>query len=231
MVSTVTQVETTQADLVILAAHPLELASFAASLGTGLRGTIAGLRIVARSVGVGLAEAGSGSARVLSEERPRAVLLVGSCGLYPGAEPFTPGKLLIPNRITGLDGAVLSGKAAFPDPMLITLEPDAALSDALAAATEPILRGPLGVTLAITTNDTLASELARASDCCAENLEALAVGLACRALGLPFAALLACTNEVGSRGRAQWAQHHTLAATTTATHVVSWLKQGAPGLR
>jgi hypothetical protein len=38
------------------------------------------------------------------------------------------------------------------------------------------------------------------------------------------------TNEVGSNGRAQWREHHPLAARTTADCVLRWLQAGSEGL-
>jgi nucleoside phosphorylase len=129
-----------------------------------------------------------------------------------------------------VDAAVLLGHAAFPSIMATQLAPDQALSDGLAGAGTTVLRAPLATTLAITTDDALASRLARDSGCVAENLEGLSVALACQARAVPFGAVLACTNQVGSAGRAQWAQHCRAAAEQSARLVMAWLAAGARGL-
>jgi nucleoside phosphorylase len=104
------------------------------------------------------------------------------------------------------------------------------LADGLARSAAGCARAPLASVLAITTDDALARGLGERSRCCGENLEGAAVGLACAAAGVPFAALLACTNEVGSRGRAQWAGGHRAAAQATAAALLAWLAAGAPNL-
>ena len=43
---------------------------------------------------------------------------------------------------------------------------------------------------------------------------------------VPFAAVLACTNEVGSRGRAEWLQWKDGAAAATSRLVLAWLADG-----
>ncbi len=217
-------------DVLLLAAHPLELAPFAKAWGPALRAEIAGLRVAGASVGVGAFAAGAGAARAILLERPRAALLVGSYGLYPGRGPFESLRLLIPSRIRAVDSATLAGKAAVPDVMRIVAEPQRDLAEALAQRAPEAARGELATTAAITTDDALAEELARASGCDAENLEALAVALACEDQGVPFAAVLACTNEVGSRGRSQWVQWKDGAAAATSRLVLAWLADRAPGL-
>jgi nucleoside phosphorylase len=216
--------------VLIVAAHRLELEGFSVALGAEFCGEVRGLRVAAASVGVGMTAAGAGTARRLLASPSPAAILVGSCGFYPGHAPFVAGALFVPDRLCAVDAAVLAGKAAFPQPMPTVLEPDDELSSALAMTCNGVRRGTLGTTLAITTDDALAHELAQRSGCEAENLEALAVGLCCQTLGVTFGAVLGCTNEVGSHGRAQWAEHHERAAQATAELVLRWLARGAPGL-
>lgn len=217
-------------DVLLLAAHPLELAPFAQAWGPALRAEIGGLRVAAASVGVGVFAAGAGAARAIMLERPRKALLVGSYGLYPGRGAFESLRLLIPSRICAVDGATLAGRAAMPDVMRVAVEPARGLAEALAQRAPEAARGTLATTAAITIDDALAAELARASGCDAENLEAIAVALACEDQAIPFAAVLACTNEVGSRGRAQWMQWKDGAAAATSRLVLGWLADGAPQL-
>jgi nucleoside phosphorylase len=218
------------ADVLLLAAHPLELEPFADALGAELRARLYDLELAAAAVGVGLAAAGGGAARSLCEHAPRAAVLIGSYGVYPGHGALAAACLLVPARVRAIDSAERAGKAAFPAAMAAEVEADATLCDALAASGEAIERGVVATTLGITTDDALARELGARSGCHGENLEALAVALACRAAGIAFAAVLACTNEVGAHGRAQWAQHRAAAADATAALVLRWLARGAPGL-
>jgi nucleoside phosphorylase len=217
------------ADVLLLAAHPLELEPFAGALGAELRARIGSLAVVAADVGVGLAAAGGGAARRLAEHAPRAAVLVGSYGVYPGHGPLAPGRVLVPARVCAVDGSERAGKAAFPAPMPVVCEPDVTLSGALATGATPVERGAVATTLGITTDDALARDLAARSGCYGENLEALAIALACQGAGVAFAAVLGCTNTVGSQGRAQWLEHRTTAAHATAELVRDWLARGAPG--
>jgi nucleoside phosphorylase len=138
--------------------------------------------------------------------------------------------VLVPARAFAIDGAERAGKAAFPQAMPVVSDLDVAICDALAAGATAVERGALATTLGITTDDALARELASRSGCYGENLEALAVALACKAAAVPFAAVLACTNEVGAQGRAQWLEHRAAAAAAVAQVVLGWLAGGATGL-
>jgi nucleoside phosphorylase len=226
-----------QIDVLVLVAHRLELSGFDGALDvtsdTGAKANdrmLHGVRIAAAEVGVGMPAAGSGTARALARVRPRAALLLGSFGAYPGPGSLPIGKLLVPSACHAVELSVLHAHAAMPDAMAQSAECDVALSNALAPRAANVARGVLATTLGITTDDALASELGERSGCCAENLEALAVALACSGAAVPFAALLACTNQVGARGRAQWAAEHANAARATASTVLAWLARGAPGL-
>jgi nucleoside phosphorylase len=189
-----------------------------------------GLRIAAAEVGVGITAAGAGSARALAQAAPRAVVLLGSFGAYPGPASLPIGQLLVPTTVHAIDPAVLQGRAALPDVMAQRSECGAELAAELARSSANVARGALATTLGITTDDELARELGERSACCAENLEAVAVALACDSAQIPFAALLSCTNHVGSLGRAQWAAEHANAARATANALLAWLARGAPGL-
>ena len=217
------------ADVLLLAAHPLELEPFAAALGPGLRARVAAVIVAAADVGVGLAAAGSGTARRLVEHAPRTAVLVGSYGLYPGGSALVPGRVFVPARLFAVDGAERAGRAAFPAAMPAAFEPDAALCEGLASTVPHVERDALATTLGITIDDSLAHELGTRSGCHGENLEALAVALACHGAGVAFAAVLGCTNTVGSQGRAQWLEHRATAARATAELVLEWIARGAPG--
>jgi len=222
-----------QADLLILAAHAPELVGLRDVLGTELRGSIAGVRVVCATVGVGLPAAAAGTMRRLLDApaRPCAVLLLGSCGLYPRGVPFRPLQAVVATEVRLVDASVLHEQAAFPAPMQLSRAPDTALGDGLALSDPSALRGAVATTLAITTDDELARNIARTSECLAENLEAFAVSLACGARDVPFVSLLVATNAVGSSGREQWRTHQREAAERGARLVIDWLERGALGLQ
>jgi nucleoside phosphorylase len=218
------------ADLLILAAHAPELLGLREALGTTLAGVVDGLRVVCATVGVGLPAAAAGTMRHVRDARPRAVLLLGSCGLYPRRTAWKPLQAVLPKTIQLVDSTVLAHKAAFPAPMQLVLETDRALADGLAEAEPSALRGAVANTLGITIDDQLAGRLGRKTSCCAENLEAFSVAVACAARDLPFAAVLVTTNVVGSGAREQWRKHQRKAAERGARLVLEWVARGARGL-
>ena len=70
-------------DVLLLAAHPLELAPFAQALGAGMAAELHGLRVAAADVGVGLPSAGPGAASpraatVNTPTKPTAAAGIGS---------------------------------------------------------------------------------------------------------------------------------------------------------
>jgi nucleoside phosphorylase len=218
------------ADLLILAAFAPELAGFRGALDPGLSGIVSGVHVACATIGVGLPAAAAGVTQRLREVRARAVLLVGSCGVYPGHAPFVPLQAVIPTQVTLVDASVLAQKAAFPGLMELSHATHEAMSDGLAAQAGTALRGALATTLSLTTDDALAHSIGEHSACVAENLEALAVVAACTAQSPPCACLTIATNAVGSLGREQWRTYHGPAAERAAQLTLSWLESGAPGL-
>jgi nucleoside phosphorylase len=217
------------ADVLVLAAHAPELVGLRATLGLGLSGAVRGVRVVCATIGVGLPAAGSGAMRHLRDTKPRSMVLLGSCGMYPHVG-HAPLDLLVPRSVQLIDPSVVAGKAAFPEPMQTTLEADEALSHGLATCTPDAKRGALATTMSITTDDVLAARLGKKTGTVAENLEAFSVVLACAAAGVPFASVLAVTNTVGSQGRKQWAKYRRKAADHSARLLLDWLHRGARGL-
>jgi nucleoside phosphorylase len=218
------------ADLLILAAHAPELVGLRSELGTALSGVIADVRVMCATVGVGLPAAAAGTMRHVRDARPRAVVLLGSCGLYPRRSEFRALQAVVPQAVRLVDANTLLDKAAFPAPMQLVVEADATLSGSLAESDPSCLRGEVATTLSITTDDALARSIGRKSGCGAENLEAFAVALACATRDVPFATVLISTNEVGSSGREQWRKYQRKAAERGGRLILDWLHQGARGL-
>jgi nucleoside phosphorylase len=206
-------------DTLLLAAHELELAPLAHELAEQPH---LAARCATAAVGVGIASAGAGAARALSEHAPARVVLLGSAGVYPGCFAFVPGELTAAARIELVDAARVAKRAQVPAPMTTEATTSRTLTDSLCAIAKVARRVAVATTAAITVDDTLANELAT-TGCEVENLEALPVALACAAVGVPFAALLGITNEVGANGRAQWHTHHDNAANACAQALLAWL--------
>lgn len=215
-------------DVLIVVAHPMELAGLGQGFGTT---PVRGLHVATCGVGVGLPAASVGTARSVRDMRPRAVILLGSCGIFPDASGSAALlQPVVPDDIQLVELAVATKQAAFPDPMPRSAAVDRALAEGLARFAPDVRRGSLATTLGITTSDDVARTLERASGCSTENLEALGVALACEAERVPFAALLVITNVVGSSGRTDWLRNHEPAAVRGGRVVIDWLEAGAPGL-
>jgi nucleoside phosphorylase len=216
-------------DVLVVAAHAPELVGLRPMLTEKLDGSIRGLRVVGKTLGIGMPVAGGAMANRLQQLSPRCVVLLGSCGVYAGIADYRPNDVLVASRITLFDHAVAAGRAAFPDPMTTTLETHTLLATGL--GTGPRTRvAQVATTLSITIDDALAGTVHRASGCEGENLEAFSVALACHAASVPFAAVLGVTNIVGSRGREDWRTYQRSAAVAAADCVIAWMQQGAQGL-
>ncbi len=212
-------------DVLLLAAFPPELAALRSTLGDDLRGPVGALDVAARAVGIGLVASAVGAAASLDALRPRAVVLLGTCGVYPGAA-IAPLGVAVARKLRLVEPSVVERRASFPDPMAIETDADPALSEGLRNGGGAV--ADVATTLAVTTDDALAALLA--SGAAVEHLEAFAVASACAASGVPFAAALGVANVVGSEGRAQWRAQHRVAADAAIQLVLAWLAAGGPGL-
>ena len=150
------------------------------------------------ALGVGPLRAAAAMARSLARARPRAVLLVGSAGAYPGGPPV--GAVVSGGRLGWCDGASAVGAAYTPLPPP-PLQADADLSARLGLTAAAVLTVP-----AITTDPAMVAALAHSAGgpWAVEHLEATAVALACAAAGVPFACALGIANRVGPDAHAEW---------------------------
>jgi futalosine hydrolase len=214
--------------IALLAAFEPELAplaralSLAAPAGAALGGRVGevGIFAFARAVGIGLPAAAVGAARALTELRPRAAVLVGTCGAY-ARSGLAIGDVVVSRRVHLADAIALAGHAAFPEPMLTLVEAHGGLVERLArTGARPV---DVAATLGITVDDGVASRLEAATGAAVEHLEAYGVAEACAAHGVPFAAVLGVANAVGARARSEWLAHHVRAAEACAGTVAAWL--------
>ncbi len=215
-------------DLLIVAAFPPELGALRKRFGDAMRGSIAGREIAAEAVGIGLPGAAVGAATRIATLAPRAVVMVGTCGVYALSRTALPVlRVAVARRVRLVAPAVVEGRAAFPDPMSLACDAAGAMSTALVAAGG--VHADIATTLAVTTDDALADRISRASACAVEHLEAYAVARACATFGVPFAAALGVANIVGSTARDEWRTHHRAAGDAAVALVVAWLDAGAAG--
>ena len=214
-------------DILVVAAHPPELAGLRELIGAP-GGRIADIRIAIEAVGIGLPAAAVGMATALRAHAPACVVLVGTCGAYDnGSSHLAMAQTVIAKRLHLASTAAAEGRGAFPGPMVIAVETDAALSRGLAGETGR--RVDVATTLAITTDDALASHVGEAFGCEVEHLEAFAVASACAREHVPMTAVLAVANRVGGRARDEWRRHHEAAGKAATDWIAAWLRRGAPG--
>lgn len=217
-------------DVLLVAAHAPELVGFRGELSDAFEGVIRGLKVQAKTVGIGMPAAGASMGRRIVQLEPRAVVLVGSCGIYPGRGDVQPLDILVADRTVLVDSAVVQQRAAFPDPMQVSVQADGGMGRGLCAQSERARRVVIGTTLSITTDDALAAAIGQAGVCDAENLETFSTALACAQANIPFSAVLGVTNVVGSTGRVDWNRFQRQAAVSVAELVLRWLHNGAQGL-
>jgi nucleoside phosphorylase len=178
-------------------------------------------------VGVGLVEAAAGTARLIERQRPRAIVLVGTAGLYPGADKklgLAIGGAVIGRSFLLASDAVAREAAYLPGPLPASAASTPALLEAVTAATAlPVadVACPVGITLA----PALAQQRRKGTNAALENLEAFAVARAAAAAGVPFVAVLGIANLVGPDAHAEWRAHAATAAAAACTAVRRWLAE------
>lgn len=216
-------------DVMVLAAHPSELAHFVTSVGGDApRIGIGACTIRMGAVGVGIAASAAGAIEQLLTERPRAVVLVGTCGAYPGSGRAIA-DVLVARGTRLVSTAAARGHGYMPEPMLARFEASLEIARALgeAASAPPV---EVATTLAITSDEELARTLAARTGCVAEHLETYGVALACERLGVRWGAVLGVANQVGPRAHEEWLSHHVRASARACQLVLHWIERGAPGL-
>jgi len=207
-------------DLLVVAAFPPELAAMRARLGDAMRGTVGARTVGAEAVGVGMVEAAAGAAARIATLRPKACVMVGTCGVY--APPPLVRSVIAARRICLVEPAAIEARGAIPEPMPVSCEADDAMTEGLVAA--GATPADVATTIAITTDDALAASIAAASRCAVEHLESFAVARACAQRGIPFAAALGVANVVGANARDEWRANHQAAGDAAVAVLLAWLE-------
>lgn len=182
-----------------------------------------GLRRLVRTsaVGVGLVEAGVGAALALAEARPRALILVGTAGVFRGGG-WKPPEALGLEEVCLADGDP-PHVAELPGPMRSRLKTTSRLTTSMVRA-GGLARTSAVCPLAITRSPARARRMAAESGATLENLEAFAVVHAAHRLSVPVAAVLGVANTVGPRGGAEWRTNGAAAAAQACAAVIAWLQ-------
>ncbi len=185
---------------------------------------IRGSRLPRALVGVGLVEAAIGAAEAIAAHKPQAVVLVGTAGAFASSH-LSIGDVVVSTRVVLSSAAVARDLGAMAPGTISSLDADPSLYSSFAAA--GLKRVTVATTLAITTDDGLARDVATTSGAHVEHLEAFAVARACAKANVPFCAVLGIANVVGARGRSEWRAHHERAS-SAACAVVGRVLEGEP---
>jgi futalosine hydrolase len=187
-----------------------------------------GASVTVEPVGVGVAAAAAGTARLLTLAEAagtpyQAVLSAGLAGGFPGHAEM--GATVIGARSIAADlGAETPDGFVGIDELgfgVNALDADAGLLRALASALPgSVLADILTVATVTGTATTAARLVARYPAAAAEAMEGYGVAIAAAAAGLPFAELRTISNPIGPRDRGSWRVAAALAALTNAAALI-----------
>lgn len=205
--------------ILVLAAWPPELSRIRGLFRTAPYRKWRG-HIEMQAVGVGLVEAAIGTTAALARYQPQLLILVGTAGVFPGAQ-LNLTKAAVVSRIT-LGSPEKQSVAQLPAPMPCETFTSARLSADLAKSSS-LQMASVVCPLAITRSSRRAKALETGSGARLENLEAFAVAQAAHRAKIPFVSVLGVSNVVGSKGAKQWQDHGKEAAANACLAVASWL--------
>ena len=171
----------------------LLLSAFAPELGPLAAAPPAGWSVA--TVGIGAVTAAAATARLLAEQRPEAVLFLGTCGRYDARLALF--ECLWAGEAIATSVEELRGGAYRPG-----LEP----TRWAATLVGPWPGQAVAVPPAITSTLEGAALLGALAP--AEHLELTGVFAACQAAGVPCGAALVVVNDVGPSASAQWQANH-----------------------
>jgi futalosine hydrolase len=202
--------------LLVATAVPAEAEAVRAGLTAGRAVTVA-------PVGVGLAAAAAGTARLLALAEAagqpyQAVVSAGIAGGFEGRAAV--GSIVVATRTVAADLGAESPDGFLPLDELgfgeISVTPDPALVKTLSAALPHAVTGAVLTVNTVTgTTGTTLALLARHPDAVAEAMEGYGVAAAAAQAGVPFAELRTISNPIGPRDRAAWRLGDAFAALTT----------------
>lgn len=217
-------------DVLVVAAGAPDLIGLRPHLGDKLSGTVRGLVVNSKVVGFGHAAAGSTTTRGLLALKPRAVVMVGSCGVYPGLPTYQPHDLVVAPRVIALDHAVIQGGSEWPTPMTTTIDASPPMVAGLSAGRARTHVAIVASPLAMTRSDSLSARIPSVAGAHVENTDVFGVAMAASGANVPFACVLGVANIVGSTGHSDWQQFQREAVTQAANAVLAWVHAGAAGL-
>jgi nucleoside phosphorylase len=162
--------------------------SFCAAVAAELR------ELGGEALGVGPVVAGISAGAWLARARPEAVVLLGTCGSYPGGPPVGA---VVASGTLGLGSAAAAMGLGY-----VPMAPGVLPGSELLLDRLPVPRARVLTVQAVSTAEGLVAAFAR--DWEVEHMESWAVARACADLSIPFVALLGVANRVGPDAHAEW---------------------------
>jgi nucleoside phosphorylase len=176
------------------------------------------------SIGVGLVEAALAAGQILETLRPRAVILVGTAGVYPSsADRFPVGTAAVAGEIALVPEILPGDDTYLPEIMPRKELATAALAKQIRKASG-LPAAKVANPLAISASRRAAACAARRSGCDLENLEAFALARAAASMDIPFAVVLGVANQVGPSAHREWKKNGASAAAAACEAVLTFLR-------
>jgi purine-nucleoside phosphorylase len=169
-------------------------------------------------LGIGPVLSAARMARVLAEQRPSGVVMVGTAGAYPGGPAIR--KVCKARRVGLADGAAAMGLGYTPRPP-VPIPCDRRLFSKVDA-----VEGDVLTVGAVSTDMVLAGRLSDGWQ--VEHLEAFGAAAACFDAGVPFLAVLGIANKVGPEAHAQWLVHRNAAQDAARAAVLHLMGTSEP---
>ncbi|MCS6856588.1 MAG: hypothetical protein NZM37_02640 [Sandaracinaceae bacterium] len=222
--------QSSNADVLLVAASAPDFIGFCGHLGERIEGSLRGLSIRSKLIGFGGIHAASATSRGILATQPRAVIFVGTAGLYPGPVSAEPCEVVVATEVVTIDVGVLHGHAEWPFGVHRNLKAHPAIVGGFLSVRPHLKTMRVGSPAAFTRNDGLARLIASQGNVELENTEAYGVALAAASSSCPFACVLGISHLVGSTAHIDQPRFHRGAVERVAELVIAWLELAAPGL-
>jgi purine-nucleoside phosphorylase len=159
------------------------------------------------------------AARIIEQQEPEAVVMLGTGGAYPGGPPT--GVAIVAKKL-GLSYGVASMGLGYVPRAPEPIEVDPRLYAGLGLAAHNVLT--VG---AVTTNEQLAGRLCDGWE--VEHLEAYSVAFACQQRDIPFIVVLGIANNVGPLAHSEWLTNRNAAQKAARDAIFPILQVGRLG--
>ncbi len=219
-----------ETDVLIVAPATPDLRAVVRGLGGEFSGKIGNLNVSTAPVGVGLVSAAAGASKRIFSRQPRAIVMIGTCGLFldvPGARPM---ELVVPTDVILCERLVLQQRAEFPGVMTTRISTHAPLAAGLANTHSEARRAAIGSAIAELRCEEISSSGSQHFQCVGINTEVFGIAQAAHLAGIPFASALVATHLLGPTAGPDRSRFRSEALNSLGELVLGWLHAGAPGL-